>query len=179
MTHDRLTVKGYTAQLDELISEPGGERAHLVSIAGTREAVRAIWARLINGESVTHWHDSSRQAFVTLAQRGAKLHGVRLPSGAYHALITTPSISDGSIILAQHANDLPTAYLNAIKRSSRVPMHHMWATWLWQQAHERDAVTRLDSLRVHAYQIHARRIPALEHALREAIVSGTIPPIQA
>ena len=110
-----LKTKGFTCHVDEAVFGTGREGyAHLLSLVGSREAVKAIWARLMKGET-TVLHNEVRTHSVRMNPRdGGKLLTERLPSGAFHGLLLSKTVLRGELVICEHEEGPAGALLHAV-----------------------------------------------------------------
>ena len=146
-----LKTKGFTCHVDEAVFGTGREGyAHLLSLVGSREAVKAIWARLMKGET-TVLHNEVRTYSVRMnPQDGGKLLTERLPSGAFHGLLLSKTVLRGELVICEHEEDLPGRFYTLLSKQLRLPLHDLWKTWLWEHALAEEMVKKLRSQRLHA-----------------------------
>lgn len=90
-----IKVKGFRCSVEEAVfSNRKDNYAHVLSLAGSREAVKAVWARLMKGEAAyLDMGPHVRTARMNTLE-GGKLLTERLPSGACiprPALVPTPA----------------------------------------------------------------------------------------
>ena len=139
-----LKTKGFACHVDEAVFGTGRESyAHLLSLVGSREAVKAIWARLMKGET-TVLHNEVRTYSVRMNPRdGGKLLTERLPSGAFHGLLLSKTVLRGELVICEHEEDLPECFYTLLSRQLRLPLHNSWKTWLWEHALAEEMVKKL------------------------------------
>lgn len=184
-----LQAAGFTAYVDAFAAEPAPDpetqltRLHVLSLLGSKQAVQAIWARLIKGEPVT----LSRGMFgatllctLNLASpRGWKLFTASLPAVAgYHALLV-PDLALIStnraefLILPRQPGDAATLHFRFLDRRVDLPFHPSWADWLWERARRTSEATTLESFGLQAF--HCAPDPlALAADLGAAMRSGAL-----
>lgn len=141
----------YHGNISALLIEAAGDYAclYFLSIAGPREATRAIWAALVKHGHVTidgeayrldrGWYDEIK--YYRFARK--------LPSGNHHLVLVHPSAT------SQHLHPGVTAYLRGdgrtppglffpiLTRITDVPMLSEWAPYLWQKGLEREYIEPL------------------------------------
>ena len=173
-----LKTKGFACHVDEAVFGTGREGyAHLLSLVGSREAVKAIWARLMKGET-TVLHDEVRTWSVRMdPQDGGKLLSERLPSGAFHGLLLSKTVLRGELVICEHEEDLPGRFYTLLSRQLRLPLHNSWKTWLWENALAEEMVKKLRSQRLHAYELKLA-VVNLEQAVRMALIAGELPEVE-
>lgn len=173
-----LKTKGFACHVDEAVFGTSREGyAHLLSLVGSREAVKAIWARLMKGET-TVLHNEVRTYSVRMnPQDGGKLLTERLPSGAFHGLLLSKTVLRGELVICEREEDLPGRFYTLLSRQLRLPLHNSWKTWLWEHALAEEMVKKLRSQRLHAYELKLA-VVNLEKAVREALVAGELPEVE-
>ncbi len=185
-----IIMKGYRCVVEDYVLGDHRARthAHLLSLVGTREAVRAIWARLMKSEDAAlygHLPGPSGPSTLRLeklmsvgmeAHMGGKLYSQRLPSGAYHGLLIGNACLSQRVLLSPQAEELPGRFHKHLLDTLRLPLHPLWAAWLWKHALTEGYLKRLPSRRVHAYTVDVNA-PVLEQAVRTALVNRELPEI--
>ena len=172
-----IIMKGYRCVVEDYVLGDHRARthAHLLSLVGTREAVRAIWARLMKSEDAA-LHAEKLMSVGMEAHMGGKLYSQRLPSGAYHGLLIGNACLSQRVLLSPQAEELPGRFHKQLLDTLRLPLHPLWAAWLWDYANEQGYVSKLPSLKIHAYTVDVNA-PVLEQAVRTALVNRELPEI--
>jgi hypothetical protein len=172
-------MKGYRCVVEDYVLGDHHARthAHLLSLVGTREAVRAIWARLMKHEDAT-LHAEKLMSIGMAAHMGGKLYTQRLPSGAYHGLLIGLACLSQRVLLSPQAEELPGRFHKHLLDTLRLPLHPLWAPWLWEHALARGYLKKLPTRRVHAYDVAVNNL-ALELAVRAALIDGELPEVAA
>ena len=181
---------GFAATVDacawELDTDPGARRMRIwfLSLLGPQEAVRAIWARLIKGETATIALEAMGTArFCTLAPEGprrwrffsaslrtvAGYHGVLVPEAARYLAERIDFV-----LLPRSAEQAASLHYRFLNRRLDLPLHPLWASWLWERAIRSGETVRLDSWGVHAYRCHPNP-ELLAHDLGEAVRQHALP----
>lgn len=172
-----LEMKGFRCVVEEAVISSGRNGyAQLLSLVGTREAVRAIWARLMKGEAAHLYTGSGARTVQMKAWEGSKLLCERLPSGAFHGLLLANALLQGDVLLCEREKELPARFYRLLTQKLRLPLHEAWQGWLWEHALGRGMVKKLSSQRLFAYEI-TLSAPDLEQTVREALVRGELPEI--
>ena len=185
-----LQAGGFSASVDACAWEPDpdpaahGVRLWFLSLLGSQEAVKALWARLLKGETATLTREIPRATrFCTLAPEGprrwrflsarlrtvAGFHGVLVPEAALYAA-ERPDF----LLLPRSADEAAPLHYRFLSRRLDVPLHPLWAAWLWERGLRSAETVALESLGVQAY----RCLPspeALAADLGEALRQGAIP----
>ncbi|MDQ3398542.1 MAG: hypothetical protein M3511_12385 [Deinococcota bacterium] len=172
-----ISMKGYRCVVEDYVLGDHHARthAHLLSLVGTREAVRAIWARLMKQEQAT-LHAEKLKSIGMNAFMGGKLITERLPSGAYHGLLIGNACLSRLVLLSPTEGELPGRFHKHLLDTLRLPLHPLWAPWLWEYALARGYLRKLPTRQIHAYDI-AVDAPALEQAVRTALVNRELPEV--
>lgn len=163
-----LQTGGFSANVDAVAwapdTDPAAQRMRLwfVSLLGPQEAVRALWARLIAGETaVLTPADPTGARFCTLAPEGprgwrfftaglravAGYHGVLVPDAARY----TAERLDFLLLPQQHGEAAGLHY-RFLNRRLDLPLHPWWAEWLWERALRTGEAVALESHGVRAYR---------------------------
>lgn len=172
-----LKTKGFQCHAEEAVFSTSQEsHAHLLSLVGTREAVKAVWARLMKRESAL-MVDDVRSVAVRMNPEGGRLLTERLPSGAFHGLLLSRALLGGEVVLGEHEAELPGRFYRLLSAQLRLPLHPAWAGWLWERALATEVATRLESRRLHAFEVKLYRHD-LEAAVRQALVAGELPEVR-
>lgn len=173
-----IKTKGFACHVDEAVFGTSREGyAHLLSLVGSREAVKAIWARLMKGETAVLYDDVRSWSVRMNPQDGGKLLTERLPSGAFHGLLLSQTVLRGELVICEQEADLPGRFYSLLSRQLRLPLHHTWETWLWEHAHVQEMVKKLRSQRLHAFELRLA-VVNLEQSIREALVAGELPEVE-
>lgn len=170
-----IQAGGFGARVDAYAVEPDGSRPWerhsfvlwYVSLLGSGEAIRAIWARLLKGEQATIVEEDLRVTrWVRLApeeKRSWKWKQAALPSSAGHHGLLLPALAlyrtqrqefllippaGGEQASGQALRELFYRFLN---RRVDVPLHPQWAGWLWERAMELGELRQLDGYGPRAY----------------------------
>lgn len=115
----------------------------LVSLLGSQQAVKALWAQLIKGETATLSTEATGVRFCALASEGARawrFYRTSLPaSGGYHGLLLPDvallSSERPDFLLVRRAeDDAAKLHYRFLNRRVALPLHPSWADWLWNRA---------------------------------------------
>ena len=173
-----IKIKGFRCSVEEAVftSRKDGY-AHVLSLAGSREAVKAVWARLMKGEAA-HFENGAQFRTVKMnTTEGAKLLTERLPSGAFHGLLLSNALLRGELVLCEKEEELPERFYTVLTRMLRLPLHKDWQVWLWNHALGNGMVEQMSSRRLHAYEVNLS-VHNLEVAVRQALLAGDMPEIR-
>lgn len=178
-----VTVDAYAWECDP---DPTTQRMRLwfLSLLGSQEAVKALWVRLIKGEQATMLLEHLRKSrFCVLAPEGprrwrfltaslravAAYHGVLVPEAALYTAERTDFL-----LLPRSADEAVTLHERFLNRRLDVPLHPLWATWLWERGLRTAETVPLESLGVQAYRCVPKH-EALAGDLRDAIRRRALP----
>lgn len=187
-----LQAGGFSVSVDAFAWEPDSDpaarrmRLWFASLLGPQEAVKALWARLIEGEAgILTPADPAETRFCALAPEGprgwrfftaglravAGYHGVLVPEAARYTA-ERPDF----LILPRQADEAPRLHYRFLNRRLDLPLHPDWAEWLWDRARRTGEAVALESGGLHAY----RCIPSADAlaaelgiAVREGMLSLT------
>lgn len=172
-----IRIKGFRCSVEETVFANGKDGfAHVLSLVGSREAVKAVWARLMKGEAAYLDTGPQVKAVRMNPHEGGKLLTERLPSGAFHGLLLSKALLGGELVLCEKEEDLPARLYHYLTRKLRLPLHSDWRGWLWDHALSTGMVVQLSSQRLHAYEV-SLSIPDFEKVVRQALVAGELPEI--
>jgi hypothetical protein len=163
-----IQASGFTAHVDafaaELEPDPSTHLTclHFLSLLGSKQAVQAIWARLVKGEPAT----LSREVLETsllctlnpLGPRGWKLSTASLPGAAgYHAvLVPAYALVSGEepafVILPRQPGEAAALHFRFLDHRIDLPLHPTWADWLWDRARRAGEALALESFGLAAYR---------------------------
>ena len=173
-----IRIKGFRCSVEEAVFSNGRDGyAHVLSLVGSREAVKAVWARLMKGEAA--YLDAGPQVRTVQMNtyEGGKLLTERLPSGAFHGLLLSQVVLRGELVLCEREADLPARFFHLLTQKLRLPLHSDWQGWLWEHARRTGMVKQLASQRLHAYEVNLS-IYNLEVAVRQALLVDELPEIE-
>ena len=161
-----LQAGGFGASVDAFAWEPDPAASHpkmhlwLISLLGSQQAVKALWAQLIKGETATLSNTARSAHFCTLAPQGPRawrFFRASLPAvSGYHgvlisdlALFTTERLE---FLLVLRPTDDPAAlHYRFVNRRVALPLHPSWADWLWQRALRTGEARALESYGMETY----------------------------
>jgi hypothetical protein len=179
-----LQAGGFSAAVDacawEVDPDSAAHRMRMwfLSLLGAQEAVKALWARLIKGETATMALEQLGTArFCALAPEGprqwrfftaslrsvAGYHGVLVPEASRYGAERTDFI-----VLPRSVQEGPLLHYRYLNRRLDLPLHGDWAPWLWERGLRVGEIVALESWGAQAY----RCVPnpdALAADLSEAI----------
>lgn len=163
-----LQVGGFNAAVDacawEIEPDPAARRMRVwfLSLLGPQEAVKAVWARLIKGETATmSLEHLSTARFCALAPEGprqwrflsaslrtvAGYHGMLVPEAARY----TAERAD-FLLLPRSSEEAAPLHYRFLNRRLDLPLHPSWAPWLWERGMRNGEIVALESWGVHAYR---------------------------
>ena len=185
-----LQVGGFSGTVDacawEIEPDPAARRMRVwfLSLLGPQEAVKAVWARLIKGETATMALEQLGTArFCALAPEGprrwhfltaslrtvAGYHGVLVPEAARY----TAERAD-FLLLPRWAEEAAPLHYRFLNRRLDLPLHPLWAPWLWDRGMRNGEIVALESWGVHAYRCQPSS-EALTRDLGEAVRRRSLP----
>lgn len=146
------TVDGCARNEDEL---------WFVSMLGHQQAVRAIWARLVKGETAYLSETELGGEPVPLAREAWgtwRFSGMRLPSGsAYHGMLVPELAAYATdrrdfLLLARGQDEEAHLHYRFLNRRLDLPLHPSWAQWLWRRGVENGEIEELVSVGLRAFR---------------------------
>jgi len=172
---------GLTATVDAFAQD--GEQLWFISMLGSQQSVRALWARLVKGETAyLSEGDLGGGSPCWLAREvwGTwRFHGSRLPSSAaYHGMLV-PDLAahmcerQDFLLLARTEDEAPALHYRFLNRRIDLPLHESWAEWLWDRGFTADETEALDSAGIHAYRCRPD-VPQLEEDIGDAVRRGRL-----
>jgi len=173
-----IKIKGFRCSVEEAVFSNRKESyVHVLSLAGSREAVKAVWARLMKGEAAYLDMGQQVRAARMNTLEGGKLLTERLPSGAFHGLLLSKALLNGELVLCEREEELPARFYTVLTRMLRLPLHRDWRDWLWEHALSNGMVEQMSSRRLHAYEVNLS-VHNLETEVRQALLAGEMPEIR-
>ncbi len=185
-----ITAGGFTATADAFARDPATEGLWFLSLVGAQTALKAIWAallkqppdvaHLIPGAEGTALAGSFQRCVIpahTVGTWTTKL--TRLPvCGGWHALVYTTLAEYATereqfLLLAPHEADAPQLHHRFLDRRSSLPLHHSWASWLWQRGLAQEEIVPLQTAGLVAYDCRPNAA-ALQADLTHAVAAGTL-----
>lgn len=183
-----LRAGGFGVSVDAFAWEPDADvnppkmRLWLVSLLGSQQSVKALWAHLIKGETATLSTETGRAHFCVLAPkgpRGWRFFRATLPSvSAYHGVLV-PEIAlyateqPEFLLLRRPSDDVAMLHYWFLNRRVPLPLHPTWAHWLWERALRAGEAQLLESRGMEAYRC-APDEASLSTDLTEAIQERTL-----
>ena len=183
-----LQAGGFGASVDvfawepDPVANPTRMRLWLVSLLGSQQAVKALWAQLIKGETATLSPASGGARFCALAPEGARswrFFRASLPAAsAYHGVVVSEMALYSAersdfLLLRRTDDDAALLHYRFLNRRVMLPLHPTWAEWLWERALRTGEARVLESRGPEAY----RCVPdetALAVDLTAAIRQGSL-----
>ncbi len=185
-----VTAGGFTATADAFARDPATEGLWFLSLVGAQTALKAIWAallkqppdvaHLIRGAEGTALSGGFQRCAIpahTVGTWTTKL--TRLPvSGGWHALVYTTLAEYATereqfLLLAPEEGQAPALHHRFLDRRSPLPLHHSWASWLWQRGLAQEEITPLQTAGLVAYDCRPHAA-ALKADLAHAVAAGTL-----
>lgn len=177
-----IRAAGFSATVDACAQDGG--QLWFLSLLGSQQAVRALWARLVKGETAYLGEDELTGGSPCWLAREAwgtwRFYGGRLPSGAAYQGMLVPEMAaylcdrQEFLLLARSEQEVPALHYRFLNRRVDLPLHPSWATWLWERGLKADEVEALESLGVHAYRCWPDPA-ALQEDVSQAVRRGHLP----
>jgi hypothetical protein len=155
-----LTIRaaGFTATVDAC-AQHGGQMWFL-SLLGNQQSLRALWARLVKGETAYLSEDDlggGSPCWLAAEAWGTwRFYSARLPSGAACHGMLVPEVAAYAadrrdfLLLTRSEDEAPALHYRFLNRRLDLPLHPSWATWLWERGLNAGEVEALESVGVHA-----------------------------
>jgi len=155
-----IRCAGFSAAVDAYARDD----AHLwfISLLGNQQSVRALWARLLKGEPAVLSDNALLGgrycALAPEARAVTRFHSAKLPvTGATHGLLIPEQalyVGERSdfLLLARSKSDAPALHYRFLSRRVDLPLHPLWADWLWERGLARGEVLPLDAVGIHAWR---------------------------
>lgn len=185
-----LRAGGFSATVDAFASEPdpGGAnrqmRLWFISLLGQQQAVKALWARLIKGETGTlSFEEIGTAHFCALAPEGPKgwrFFSASLPAAAGYQGVLVPEAALFSterpdfILLPRRSEEAASLHYRFVNRRLDLPLHPDWSGWLWQRALMVGEAVALQARGLDAYRCTPNP-EALAADLSGAVRNGALP----
>ena len=185
-----VTAGGFTATADAFARDPATEGLWFLSLVGAKPPSRPSGpallkqppdvAHLIQGAEGTALSGGFQRCAIpahTVGTWTTKL--TRLPvCGGWHALVYTTLAEyaterDQFLLLAPQEAEAPQLHHRFLDRRSPLPLHHSWASWLWQRGLAQDEITPLQTAGIVAYHCQPNAA-ALKADLAHAVAAGTL-----
>jgi hypothetical protein len=163
-----LQAGGFGASVDAFAWEPDPDpaasrmRLWFVSLLGSQQALKALWARLLKGELATLSREALGQVyFCTLAPEGPRAwrsFTASLPAAAGHQLVLLPEAArhaaarDDFLLLPRSDKEAPRLHFRFLDRRVDLPLHAGWDGWLWERALRAGEAVALEGEGIHAYR---------------------------
>ena len=155
-----IRAAGFTATVDAFAQD--GEQLWFLSMLGSQQSVRALWARLVKGETAYLSEDDLGGGLPCWLARETwgtwRFHGARLPSSAgYHGMLVPDHAAYQSerqdfLLLARTEDGAPVLHYRFLNRRVDLPLHPSWAEWLWERGFTSGEIEALHAVGIHAYR---------------------------
>jgi hypothetical protein len=176
-----IRAAGFTATVDACAQD--GEQLWLLSMLGSQQSVRALWARLVKGETAHLSEDDLSGGSPCWLAREAwgtwRFHGARLPSSAaYHGMLV-PDLASYTcerpdfLLLARADGEAPMLHYRFLNRRVDLPLHPSWAEWLWDRGFGSGETEALLSVGIRVYRCHTD-IRQLAEDIGDAVRRGRL-----
>ena len=157
-------------------------RLWLVSLLGSQQAVKALWAQLVKGDTATLSDPGAGARFCTLAPQGPRawrFFRASLPaSSAYHGVLVPDVAVFASecsefLLLERGTDEASRLHYRFLNRRVSLPLHPSWAEWLWERALRTGEARALESFGVESYRCIPNEV-ALRSDITAAIRRGAL-----
>jgi hypothetical protein len=176
-----IRAAGFAATVDACARDDG--QIWFLSLLGNQQSVRALWARLVKGETAYLSEDElggGSPCWLAAEAWGTwRFHSARLPSGAAHHGLLVPELAAYAcdrrdfLLLARNEGEAPALHYRFLNRRVDLPLHPSWAAWLWDRGLNADEIEALESVGVHAYR--CRPDPSsLQEDISDAVRRGRL-----
>jgi hypothetical protein len=176
-----IHAAGFSAAVDAFAQD--GEQLWFISMLGSQQSVRALWARLVKGETAyLSEGDLDGGSPCCLAREGWgtwRFHGARLPSSAaYHGMLV-PDLASHTcerpdfLLLARADGEAPMLCYRFLSRRVNLPLHPSWAEWLWDRGFASGEIELLHSVGIRAYRCRPE-VRQLEEDISAAVKRGRL-----
>jgi len=146
-----IEAEGFHAFADAYALD--GQWVIFLSIAGYKDAVKAIRARLLTN----HWLNVGIHEICLLPKTKYGTNVKALPSGIVHtAVFMKNDLGQSQTYYALTARPEPTVsdlYFTALIKHSIVPVHSGWKAWLYKRAVQRKEVEALTAHGIHGVKV--------------------------
>ncbi|MBI4496617.1 MAG: hypothetical protein HY689_01800 [Chloroflexi bacterium] len=179
-----LQAGGFSASVDAFAWEPDPDpaarrmRLWFVSLLGSQQALKAVWARLLKGELATLSREATGQVqFCALAPEGPRAwrsYAASLPAAAGHQWVLLPEAArhaaalDTFLLLPRTEEETSLLYFRFLDRRVDLPLHVSWRQWLWERALQAGEAVALEAEGISAYRCQPDP-DALRRDISEAI----------
>jgi hypothetical protein len=155
-----IRVAGFHASVDACAQDEG--QIWFLSVLGSQQAVRAIWARLVKGETAYLAEDEfagGRPCWLAREAWGPwRFYSARLPSGSAHHGMLVPGLAAYAaerhdfLLILRDWMEGPALHYRFLNRRADLPLHASWAEWLWERGRNNGEVEQLECFGVLAYR---------------------------
>jgi hypothetical protein len=176
-----IHAAGFSAAVDAFAQD--GEQLWFISMLGSQQSVRALWARLVKGETAYLSEgnlDGGSPCWLAREAWGTwRFHGARLPSSAAYHGILVPDLASYTcerpdfLLLARTEDEAPTLHYRFLSRRVNLPLHPSWAEWLWERGFASGEAEALHSAGISAYRCRPHA-PQLEEDTGKAVKRGRL-----
>ena len=117
---------GQSALVDKALFNPDSNKIHLISMLGSREATRAVWAMGVQGKPLMLELEGQWRAlgFTEMTMKHQKL-----PCGRRHVLVVSKEAYASRVVIGRSPEEVADRVWAKATRSARVPLHQSWKTW--------------------------------------------------
>jgi hypothetical protein len=177
-----IRAAGFHANVDACAQDEG--QIWFLSMLGSQQAVRAIWARLVKGETTYLAEDEFAGGSPCWLAREAwgtwRFSSARLPSGSAHHGMLVPGLAayagerQDFLLMVRDGAAAAALHYRFLNRRLDLPLHASWASWLWERGQTSGEIEALESIGVLAYRCRPDAA-ALQRDISEALAYHRLP----
>ena len=130
---------GQSALVDKALFNPESNKIHLLSMLGSREATRAVWAMGVQGKPLMLELEGKWRA-LSFAEMTMKHE--KLPCGRRHMLVVSKETYASRVVVGRSLEEVEDRVWAKVTRIARVPLHQSWKAWTLEHLN----LTRLEGL---------------------------------
>jgi hypothetical protein len=177
-----IRAAGFSAAVDAFAQD--GEQLWFISMLGSQQSVRALWARLVKGEtaylSADDLGSGTSECWLAREAWGTwRFHGARLPASAsYHGMLV-PDLAayacerSDFLLLTRSEDEAAALHYRFLNRRVDLPLHPSWAEWLWDRGLASSETEALHSVGIRAYRCRPD-VAKLEEDISAAVKRGRL-----
>ncbi len=159
-----ITYKGFKALVERAALEQ--TQVKLLSLVGTREAVKAIWAALVTQGEVFL---ETPNAKIKLEVEKSLSRTQKLECGKTHLIMVDAEIVDSKIVIAETSEDFEDKLWAATQLHCPTPLHASWRDWVLREVSV-EPLTTVGSLRAARVNVFEAFTTKVSNAVRWGIL---------
>lgn len=147
-----VLVSGIIGYCSDLIMDPEGNAAYLLSVCGYQATVKGIIANFLENYGITLKVGDDDYQFER-SSLNYKFQIKRLPSGLGHGIVypelslAKTEIENQFLIFTDMINETLDLFYRHLDKTLAMPLHPSWSRWLWDNFKNRDQwLTPLDTV---------------------------------